>query len=727
MGKREWGWEGVTATLCGNALAHRPGMDSAEQLPLSKQEQIPVDITRRAKELQRLLQRASYEYYVLDAPTMEDAVYDKLYHELLDLETRYPELITPDSPTQRVGERPASQFHSVRHNIPLYSLENAFGNEDLAKWEERWRRNAPNAQEVEYVCELKIDGNSLALTYENGVLVRGATRGDGIEGEDITQNVKTIRSIPLRLHLDNPPPIVEVRGEAFLPLESFNEINQEREQAGETLFANPRNAAAGTLRQLDPRVVAKRKLDFFAYTLYLGGKESAVSRQPSAGEAILAPTTQWDVLQILKQLGFRVNPEGACCRDLQAVMAYCDRWSTERTRLPYMTDGVVVKLNSLALQERLGFTQKFPRWAIALKYPAEEAPTVVKRISVNVGRTGAVTPLAEMKPVQLAGTTVSRATLHNRDRIAELDIREGDTVIVRKAGEIIPEVVRVLYELRPEGTRPFEMPTHCPECGQLLEKPEDEAVTRCINSSCPAILRKSLEHWASRDAMDIAGLGEKWVGQLVDNGLVKSVADLYDLTAEQLLTLERMGKKSAEKLIKAIANSKQKPWSRVLYGLGIRHVGSINAQVLTTAFPTVEALSQAAIADIAAVHGIGTVIAQSIYDWFQIPTNQELISRLQTAQLQLQSKLDPHPSNLPTLLSGKTFVITGTLPTLKRDEAKAMIQQAGGKVTDSVSKKTDYVVVGEDAGSKLTKAQDLGIALLSEEMLLQLLNSLESE
>ncbi|EKQ69640.1 DNA ligase, NAD-dependent [Leptolyngbyaceae cyanobacterium JSC-12] len=702
-------------------------MDSAEQLPLSKQEQIPVDITRRAKELQRLLQRASYEYYVLDAPTMEDAVYDKLYHELLDLETRYPELITPDSPTQRVGERPASQFHSVRHNIPLYSLENAFGNEDLAKWEERWRRNAPNAQEVEYVCELKIDGNSLALTYENGVLVRGATRGDGIEGEDITQNVKTIRSIPLRLHLDNPPPIVEVRGEAFLPLESFNQINQEREQAGETLFANPRNAAAGTLRQLDPRVVAKRKLDFFAYTLYLGGKESAVSRQPPAGEAILAPTTQWDVLQILKQLGFRVNPEGACCRDLQAVMAYCDRWSTERTRLPYMTDGVVVKLNSLALQERLGFTQKFPRWAIALKYPAEEAPTVVKRISVNVGRTGAVTPLAEMKPVQLAGTTVSRATLHNRDRIAELDIREGDTVIVRKAGEIIPEVVRVLYELRPEGTRPFEMPTYCPECGQLLEKPEDEAVTRCINSSCPAILRKSLEHWASRDAMDIAGLGEKWVGQLVDNGLVKSVADLYDLTAEQLLTLERMGKKSAEKLIKAIANSKQKPWSRVLYGLGIRHVGSINAQVLTTAFPTVEALSQAAIADIAAVHGIGTVIAQSIYDWFQIPTNQELISRLQTAQLQLQSKLDPHPSNLPTPLSGKTFVITGTLPTLKRDEAKAMIQQAGGKVTDSVSKKTDYVVVGEDAGSKLTKAQDLGIALLSEEMLLQLLNSLEGE
>ncbi|MBF2027273.1 MAG: NAD-dependent DNA ligase LigA [Oscillatoriales cyanobacterium C42_A2020_001] len=724
-------------------------MDSAEQLPLSEQEQLSADVTQRAKELQRLLQRASYEYYVLDAPTMEDAVYDKLYHELVDLETRYPELITPDSPTQRVGERPARQFKSVRHNIPLYSLENAFGNEDLARWEERWRRNAADAKEVEYVCELKIDGNSLALTYEHGVLVRGATRGDGIEGEDITQNVRTIRSIPLRLNIENPPPIIEVRGEAFLPLESFNQINQERENAGEALFANPRNAAAGTLRQLDSRIVAKRKLDFFAYTLHVGSQEAGFAlrlsskggrRQKAEGEEggedggeiqnsqssisnLQSPIlTQWQVLQTLKQLGFRVNPEGAVCADLAAVMAYCDRWSTERTQLPYMTDGVVVKLNSLALQERLGFTQKFPRWAIALKYPAEEAPTVVERISVNVGRTGAVTPLAEMKPVQLAGTTVSRATLHNRDRIAELDIREGDTVIVRKAGEIIPEVVRVLYELRPEGTHPFEMPTHCPECGQLLEKPEDEAVTRCINISCPAILRKSLEHWASRDAMDIAGLGEKWVVQLVDNGLVKSVADLYDLTAEQLLTLERMGKKSAEKLVQAIADSRQKPWSRVLYGLGIRHVGSVNAQVLTDAFPTVEALSQASVEDIAAVYGIGTVIAQSIYDWFQIPTNQELISRLQTAQLQLHSELRTQNSGLHTALSGKTFVITGTLPTLKRDEAKTLIQQAGGKVTDSVSKKTDYVVVGEDAGSKLQKAQDLGITLLTEETLLELLN-----
>jgi DNA ligase (NAD+) len=388
-----------------------------------------------------------------------------------------------------------------------------------------------------------------------------------------------------------------------------------------------------------------------------------------------------------------------------------------------MTDGVVVKINPLALQEKLGFTQKFPRWAIALKYPAEEAPTVVERISVNVGRTGAVTPLAEMQPVQLAGTTVSRATLHNRDRIAELDIRVGDTVIVRKAGEIIPEVVRVLYELRPSGTQPFEMPTHCPECGQPLVKPEDEAVTRCINASCPAILRKGLEHWASRDALDIAGLGEKWVIQLVDNGLVHSIADLYNLTVEQLLTLERMGKKSAQNLVNAIQASKSQPWSRVLYGLGIRHVGSVNAQTLTNQFPNVEALEQASVEEIAAVYGIGNEIAQAVHQWFENPANLTLIKRLKTADLQFHSELKTQNSKLKTPLANKTFVITGTLPTLKRDEAKELIQNAGGKVTDSVSKKTDYLVVGAEAGSKLEKAKTLGIRQLTEAELLELLDS----
>jgi DNA ligase (NAD+) len=679
-------------------------------------EQITPEVRQRAQELQRLLQQASYAYYVLDAPDLPDAVYDQLYRELQDLETRYPELITPDSPTQRVGA-PASKFTSVQHNVPLYSLENAFGNAELAKWQDRWQRVAPEVTEFDYVCELKIDGNALALTYENGLLVRGATRGDGVMGEEITQNIRAIRSIPLRLNLENPPPIVEVRGEAFLPLSSFEQINQEREQSGEALFANPRNAAAGTLRQLDSKIVARRRLDFFAYTLHLGGQGGRGAGEQGGGGA----GGQAESLELLQRMGFRVNPERQVCPTLAAVQEYCDRWSTERTQLPYMTDGVVVKLNSLALQERLGFTQKFPRWAIALKYPAEEAPTIVEGISVNVGRTGAVTPVAELKPVLLAGTTVSRATLHNRDRIAELDIRVGDTAIVRKAGEIIPEVVRVLYELRPASTEPFQMPTHCPVCSQPLVKPEDEAVTRCINVSCPAILKGALVHWAGRDALDINGLGEKLVQQLVDTGLVRSVADLYDLTLEQLLTLERMGKKLAEKLVGAIADSKAKPWAKVLYGLGIRHVGSVNAQTLTQQFPSVEVLSIADQKAIASVFGIGDEIAQAVVQWFHNPANQRLVQRLQAAELQLvgPAPIAVDPNSQP--LAGKTFVVTGTLPTLGRSEAKERIQKAGGKVTDSVSKKTDYLVVGEEAGSKLDKAQSLGIPLLSEAELLALL------
>lgn len=664
------------------------------------------EIQQRVQELKRLLQKASYEYYVLDAPTIEDAVYDQLYRELQTLETQYPELISPDSPTQRVGERPASHFTSVKHNVPLYSLENAFGNPDLATWEQRWRKVVPDVSEFDYICELKIDGNAIALTYENGVLVRGATRGDGITGEEITQNVRAIKSIPLRLNLDNPPEIVEVRGEAFLSLDTFEQINRDREQAGESLFANPRNATAGTLRQLDSKIVAKRQLDFFAYTLHFPGELA----------------TQWDALELLKQMGFRVNPERSRCADLEAVQAYCDRWSTERTKLRYMTDGVVIKLNSLALQARIGFTQKFPRWAIALKYPAEEAPTLLENIGVNVGRTGAITPVAELRPVLLAGTTVSRATLHNRDRVAELDCRIGDTVIIRKAGEIIPEVVRVLTELRPAGAQPYQMPTHCPECGEPVIKPEDEAVTRCINASCPAILRGALTHWASRDALDINGVGEKLVAQLVDQRVVHSVADLYDLSIEQLLTLERMGKKSAEKIVAAIQHSKTQPWSRVLYGLGIRHIGNTNAQTLTQVFPNVEQLAQATPEHIAAVPGFGSEIAQAVAQWFQNHSNQELIDRLQKAGVQLEGEAAAI-AQVETAISGKTFVITGTLPTLKRDEAQTLIQQAGGKVADSVSKKTNYLVAGEKAGSKLEKAQSLGITILSEAELLQLIQA----
>lgn len=671
--------------------------------------QVTPEIKQRVQELRQLLQKASYAYYALDNPIMEDTVYDQLYRELQELETQYPQLITPESPTQRVGEMPASQFSSVRHNIPLYSLENAFNMEEFAKWQERWQRYTANLKEFEYICELKIDGNALALTYENGILVRGVTRGDGVTGEDITQNVRTIRSIPLQLNVEKAPAVVEIRGEAFLPLDVFEQINQEREEKGEQLFANPRNAAAGTLRQLDSRIVAQRRLDFFPYTLHIPGKnELEVAR------------TQSEALQLLSSFGFKINPNEKRCGTLEEVGEYYDYWDTGRRNLPYMTDGVVVKINSFALQSELGFTQKFPRWAIALKYPAEEAPTVVKNISINVGRTGALTPLAEMQPVQLAGTTVQRATLHNSDRIAELDIRVGDTVIVRKAGEIIPEVVRVLTELRPDSAQPFQMPTHCPVCNQPVVRPKWEAVTRCINASCAAILKGALTHWTSRGALDISGLGEKIVQQLVDQKIVHSVADLYDLNAEQLATMERMGTKLAEKLVKAIANSKTQPWARVLYGLGIRHVGSTYAQTLTQQFPTVEQLKNASAATIEGVYGIGPEIAQSVFQWFQVPANQALINRLQAAGLQLAAvKTNNDPKSQK--LSGKTFVITGTLPTLKRDEAKELIEKSGGKVISSISAKINYIVVGEDAGSKLAKAESLGITQLDEAKLMELL------
>ncbi|MBW4572705.1 MAG: NAD-dependent DNA ligase LigA [Tolypothrix carrinoi HA7290-LM1] len=673
-------------------------------------ESLTLKVKQRVQELRQLLQQASYAYYVLDSPIMEDAVYDRLYRELQQLETEHPEVVTPDSPTQRVGEKPATQFTSVRHNIPLYSLENAFNVDELQAWDRRWRRQAPNIDAVEYVCELKIDGNALALTYENGVLVRGATRGDGVTGEDITQNVRTIRSIPLRLNLQGLENVerVEVRGETFLPLEVFKQINLQRGAAGEQLFANPRNATAGTLRQLDSRIVAQRQLDFFAYTLHI----------PGLDDASIA-NTQWEALELLQKMGFRVNPNKRLCATSAEVAEYYQHWDTERLNLAYMTDGVVVKLNSFKLQEQLGFTQKFPRWAVALKYAAEEAPTRVENIAVNVGRTGALTPLAEMRPVQLAGTTVSRATLHNSDRIAQLDIRIGDTVIVRKAGEIIPEVLRVLKELRPDDTKSFVMPTHCPVCNQPVVRETGEAVTRCVNASCAAILKGAIEHWVSRDALDIRGMGEKLVHQLVDKGVVHSVADLYQLTEDKFCALERMGKKSAEKLVSAIASSKNQPWSRVLYGLGIRHVGSVNAQLLTEKFPTVEKLANSDQADIETVYGIGGEIAQSVYQWFHIAANQTLIQRLQAAGLQFVAQVT-EVADKNQKFAGKTFVITGTLPTLKRDEAKALIQKNGGKVTESVSKKTDYLVVGEDAGSKLEKAQSLGITQLSEAQLLEL-------
>ena len=672
---------------------------------------VTPQIQQQIEQLRSQLQKAGYAYYVLDAPIMEDAVYDRLYRQLQDLEARYPQLITPDSPTRRVGDTPAAQFNSVKHNIPLYSLENAFDEKELTKWEQRWQKISDLTQ-FDYVCELKIDGSALALTYENGILVRGVTRGDGVTGEDITQNVRTIRTIPLKLSLDNPPSVVEVRGEAFLPLDVFEAINRERSAKGEALFANPRNAAAGTLRQLDPKVVARRQLNFFAYTLYLDSSDPTQE-----------VNTQWQSLALLQKMGFLVNPHRQLCDSLTEVLDYFNSWDTKRHDLPYMTDGVVVKLNSYALQQQLGFTQKFPRWAIALKYPAEEAPTVVKDIIVNVGRTGAVTPMAIMEPVLLAGTTVQRATLHNSDRVSELDIRIGDTVVIRKAGEIIPEVLRVLTQLRPPNTVPYEIPQNCPECNSTLVRPQEEAVTRCVNSSCPAIIRGSLIHWASRNALDIRGLGERVVIALIESGLVNSIADLYRLNSDRVAQLERMGQRSATNLIDAINASKDRPYDRVLYGLGIRYVGSVNAKLLAQNFPNIESLTQASIEELEAVYGIGEEIAASVFQWLKIAANQELIQSLKELGLQFTSDTKAKQNSSNNIFADKTFVITGTLPTLKRNEAKDLIEQAGGKVTGSVSKKTDYIVAGENAGSKLTKAKDLGITELSEARLLELCNS----
>lgn len=653
---------------------------------------------QRIEELRALLQRAAYAYYVLDAPIMGDAVYDGLYQELQALEQRYPHRITADSPTQRVGAAPATQLVAVAHRIPLYSLDNAFGVAEMAAWEDRLGRVLGD-RPCSYVCELKIDGSALALTYEQGVLVRGATRGDGTMGEEVTGNVRTIRSIPLRLLTDHPPEWLEVRGEVFLPLGMFAQINRDRLEAGLEPFANPRNAAAGTLRQLDPRVVAARHLDFFAYTVHLPESEGVLD--------------QWQALAYLETLGFRVSGARQLCPDLAAVGAFYAHWQQARQGLPYMTDGVVVKVNEGSAQQDLGFTQKVPRWAIAWKYPAEEVPTRLVGVTFQVGRTGAITPVAELEPVLLAGTTVSRATLHNGDRLRELGLHVGDTVIVRKAGEIIPEVVQVVMELRSPAAVPVSMPSHCPECGQALHQEDTEAATRCVNSHCPALVRGGVAHWVSRGALNIDGIGEKLIRQLVETQQVQTVADLYTLTLEQLMSLDRLGTKSATKVLNAITQSKQQPLSRLLFGLGIRHVGSVTAKILTESFGSLHELMTAPPEAIASIHGIGPETAQALADWFQDPAHRHLIQRLGELGFNLVSATTP-TTTLHPAIAGKTFVITGSLETLTRDAAKSKILTSGGKVSDSLSKKTDYLVVGVDPGSKLTKAQNLGTPCLSE-------------
>ena len=669
-----------------------------------------MDPRQRVEELRRIIEYHNYRYYVLDKPEISDAEYDALMRELERLEEAHPELVTPDSPTQRVGGEPLEAFATVEHPIPLLSLANAFTEEELFHFDRRVRELTGEAK-VEYVLELKIDGLAVALTYEGGIFVRGATRGDGYRGEDITANLKTIRSLPLRLQGEYPP-LLEVRGEVFMPVAAYRRLNAEREARGEEPFANPRNAAAGSVRQLDPRIAASRSLDIFVYGIGIArGREFH---------------THSEVLAFLQEAGFKVNGHYVLCQGIEEVLAAVRRWDPQRRRdLPYEIDGLVIKVNSLALQERLGATAKSPRWAIAYKFPAEQAVTTVKDIIVSVGRTGVLTPTAVLEPVRLAGTTVGRAALHNLDYIREKDIRLGDRVVVQKAGDIIPEVVAVLLEARTGEEKEFQMPERCPACGAEVVRLPGEAAHRCTGLACPAQLQEGLLHFASRDAMAIDGLGPALIRQLVERGLVKTPADLYRLTREDLVGLERMGEKSAANLLAAIEASKKRPWDRLLFGLGIRYVGSRMAQLLAGHYPSLRALMGAGEEELTAIPEIGPKVAASIVRFFAEPQNQAVIAALEKAGVNTGGKGEEREAG-PKPLAGKAFVLTGTLARFTRSEAKELLESLGAQVRGSVSAKTDYVVVGANPGSKLTRARELGIPVLTEEEFEKLLAQWQS-
>lgn len=658
-------------------------------------------IQQRIEELKEQLNRWSHEYYVEDKPTATDAEYDKAYHELVALEVEHPEFVTADSPTQRVGGEVLDQFQKVTHTNPMLSLSNAFSKEDLEEFDARLRKLTNRA--IEYVCELKIDGLSIALTYQDGQLVLGATRGDGTTGEDVTGNVRTIKSVPLSL---KEPWNIEVRGECYMPKKSFVALNQSREEEGLEVFANPRNAAAGSLRQLDPKIAAKRNLSVFLYS------------SPSVEE--LNVSTQEELLEKMAEIGFVTNPERLKCQTIDEVWNYIETIASKRPDLPYEIDGMVIKVNDFTAQEEIGFTVKAPRWAIAYKFPAEEAQTVVRDIEWTVGRTGVVTPTAVMDPVQLAGTTVRRASLHNIDLIKERDIRLEDTVVIHKAGDIIPEVTRVILEKRPETSKPYEFPTTCPVCHEKLEHLEEEVAIRCLNPKCPAQLTEGLSHFVSRNAMNMSGIGPRVIKQLFEEGLVMDVADLYKLTLDQLLALDKVQQKSAENILEAIEKSKENSLERLLTGLGIRHVGTKAAKELAQHFKTMTALQEASIEQLLEIDGLGDIIAYSVKTYFEQPSVQELIQELQDSGVNMTylgvTKDDSAASG--HVLSGKTVVLTGTLEQLTRQDAKEKLESLGAKVTGSVSKKTDVVIAGHSAGSKLTKANDLGIEVWSEQQFL---------
>ena len=658
--------------------------------------------TEKSNELKRQLNQYSHDYYVVDKPTVEDYVYDRLYKELVDIETGFPDLITTDSPTQRVGGKILQGFEKITHDIQMYSLNDGFSKEDIYSFDERVQKLAGRA--VSYCCELKIDGLAISLKYENGHFVQGATRGDGTVGENITENLKTVKSIPLTLKKSVS---IEVRGECYMPKQSFVELNRAREEVGQDIFANPRNAAAGSLRQLDTRIVAKRNLNTFLYTVADFGPMTA--------------QTQIEALNELATIGLRTNPERRQCQTIDEVWSYIEEYHEKRADLPYEIDGIVIKVNDFFVQDELGFTVKAPRWAIAYKFPPEEAKTVIEEIEWTIGRTGVVTPTAVMSPVRVAGTTVSRASLHNPDFIEMKDIRLNDTVIIYKAGDIIPEVAQVVIEDRSELSHPYQKPTHCPVCASELVHLDEEVALRCINPKCPAQIKEGLNHFVSRNAMNIDGLGPRVLAQMYDNDLVADVADLYFLSEEQLMTLDKIKEKSANNIYKAIQASKTNSVERLLFGLGIRHVGAKAAKLLAERFGDLKCISKATQEEIVSLDSMGTIIADSLVTYFENEEVHELMEELEKAGVNFEYK-GIRPAQLQAIESpfkNKTVVLTGKLTHYTREEAKGKIENLGGNVTGSVSKKTDLVVAGAEAGSKLTKARQLAIEIWDEQQMVQ--------
>ncbi len=663
------------------------------------------NIEKKIEELKKQINYHNYRYYVLDDPIISDAEYDQLMEELIELEKKYPQYITPDSPTQRVGAEPLAEFATVKHLSPMLSLANAFSDEELRAFDQRIKKLVPG-QEIEYAVELKIDGLAVALLYENGVLVRGATRGDGLVGEEVTANLRTIKSIPLKLLSNDLPPLFEVYGEVYMKKSDFKKLNEERMKRGEPLFANPRNAAAGSVRQLDSRVTAQRNLDIFVYGATFPEGSSFANHL--------------DVLSYLKKIGFKVNSETRLGENIEEAINYCHQWREKKERLDYEIDGAVIKVNSLTIREKLGFTTRSPRWAIAYKFPAQQATTRIRDIVVQVGRTGALTPVAILDPVRVSGSIVKRATLHNEDEIRRKDIRIGDTVLVQKAGEVIPEVVKPIKEKRTGQEKEFVMPSRCPVCGAKVFKADDEVVLRCNSLSCPAQIKERIRHFASREAMDIEGLGPAIIDQLVEKKLVRNISDLYFLKKEDLIALERMGEKSASNLLKAIEESKRRPLSRLIYGLGIRYVGVHTSEVIAQHFSTLDRLKEASFEELIQIEEIGPKVAESIVRFFKEEENSRIIENLRRAGLNFgklegegEASAKKGRGFLP--LKGKQLVLTGTLKEFSRNQAKEIIRKLGGRVTESVSKRTDYVVVGENPGSKYQKAQELGVTIINEE------------